>query len=169
MTFGPDVKIVQRADQKVGGAIHLEPTKPEPGAGMAVVSKLPKLKEGRPAPLMPKLMGEDKLGGAIRDDVRQVDVYTPKLDFKRILRDAAYLSGPPRPKTYLHGVIDMIPRDQIAYYQYGPVYTGEEEFHRSLIGAVSGRGASADHPTVQKAVYESLKHRPELLATYMNA
>ena len=150
MTFGPDVKIVQKADQKVGGAIHLEPTKPEP-------QKKKKVK------------GEDKLGGAIRDDVRQVDVYTPKLDFKRILRDAAYLSGPPRPKTYLHGVIDMIPRDQIAYYQYGPVYTGEEEFHRSLIGAVSGRGASADHPTVQKAVYESLKHRPELLATYMNA
>ena len=117
---------------------------------------------------MPKLIGE-RLGGAIRDDVRQVDVYTPKLDFKRILRDAAYLSGPPRPKTYLHGVIDMIPRNQIGYHQYGPVYTGEEELHRSLIGAVSGRGASGDHPTVQKAVYESLKHRPELLANYMNA
>ena len=162
MTFGPDVKIVQKADQKVGGAIHIEPTKPAPRA----VSKMPKLREGRPAPLMPK--GE-RLGGAIRDDVRQVDVYTPKLDFKRVLRDAAYLSGPPRPKTYLHGVIDMIPRNQIGYHQYGPVYTSEEELHRSLLGAVSGRGASDDHPTVQKAVYESLKHRPELLATYMNA
>ena len=146
----------------MGGAIYDEPTKP-----MAVFSKKPKLKGGRPGPLMPKL-GE-KLGGAIRDNVRQVDVYTPKLDFKRILRDAAYVSGPPRPKTYLHGVIDMIPRNQIGFHQYGPVYTGEEELHKSLIGAVSGRGASGDHPTVQKAVYESLKHRPELLATYMNA
>ena len=148
MTLGPDVKIVQKADQKVG--IYEEPTKPEP-------QKKKKVKSG------------DKLGGAIRDDVRQVDVYTPKLDFKRVLRDAAYLSGPPRPKTYLHGVIDMIPRNQIGYHQYGPVYTGEEELHRSLLGAVSGRGASDDHPTVQKAVYESLKHRPKLLATYMNA
>ena len=149
MTFGPDVKVVQKADQKVGGAIYEEPTKPQ------------KKKRSK--------KGEDKLGGAIRDDVRQVDVYTPKLDFKRVLRDAAYLSGPPRPKTYLHGVIDMIPRNQIGYHQYGPVYTGEEELHRSLIGAVSGRGASGDHPTVQKAVYESMKHRPALLANYMNA
>ena len=148
------MKVVQQADQKVGGAILIEPTKPEPRAG--VVSKMPKLK------------GE-RYGGAIRDDVRQIDVYTPKPDFKQILRDAAYVSGPTRPKTYVHGVIDMIPRNQIGYHQYGPVYTGEEELHRSLIGAVSGRGASGDHPTVQKAVYESLKHRPELLAHYMNA
>ena len=151
MTSEPDVKVVQKADQKVGGAIYKEPTKPEP-------QKKRKKKKS-----------EDKLGGAIRDDVRQVDVYTPKLDFKRILRDAAKLSGPPRPKSYLHGVIDMIPRNQIGYHQYGPIYTGEEELHRSLIGAVSGRGASGDHATVQKAVYESLKHRPELLANYMNA
>ena len=131
MSFGPDVKIVQKSTQKVGKPL--------------------------------------KLGGAIRGDVRQMDVYTPALDYKRILRDAAYTPGAPRPKEYLHGIIDMIPRNQIGFHQYGPVYTGEEEFHRSLIGAVSGRGASADHPTVQKAVYESLKHRPELLANYMNA
>ena len=43
VSFGPDVKIVQKATQKVGGSI----------------------KKGM------------KLGGAIRDDVREMDVYTP--------------------------------------------------------------------------------------------
>ena len=58
VTFGPDVKVVQKADQKVGGAIYEEPTKSEPRAGMSVVSKMPKLKGGRPEPRMPKLKGE---------------------------------------------------------------------------------------------------------------
>ena len=110
-----------------------------------------------------------KLGGAIRDDVRKVDVYTPGFDYKQILRDAALVSGPPRPKEYLHGIIDFIPRNQIGHHQYGPVYTGEEDFHNSLINSVTGDGASVDHPTVQRAVYESLKHLPGVLSHYMHA
>ena len=44
-----------------------------------------------------------KLGGSIQADVRKLDVYTPGFDYKQILRDAALLSGPPRPKEFLHG------------------------------------------------------------------
>ena len=110
-----------------------------------------------------------KLGGAIREGVRQLDVYTPALDYKQILRDAAYVSGPPRPKEYLHGIVDFIPRNLIGHHQVGPIYTGEEEFHSSLVASVSGNGASGDHPTVQRAVYESLKHKPDLLSHYMHS
>ena len=110
-----------------------------------------------------------KLGGAIRDDVRKLDLYTPSLDYKKILRDAAYVSGPPRPKTYLHGVIDMIPRNQIGFYQYPVIHTSEEELHYALLKSVSGRGARYDHPTVQRSVYESLKHNPDLAHAYMHA
>ena len=135
MSFGPDVKIVQKSTQKVGGSI----------------------KKGM------------KLGGAIRDDVRQMDVYTPGLDFKQILREAALVSGEPAQKEYLHGLIDMIPRNQIGFSQYDRVYMSEEELHKSLLKSVSGRGAAEDHPTVQRAMYETLKHQPQLLHLYMHS
>jgi len=90
------------------------------------------------------------------------------MDYKKILRESAYLSGPPRPKKYLHGIIDMIPRNQIGWHQFPPLYTSESELHGSIIGALSGRGASNDHPTVQKAVHETLKHKPSLLRHYMH-
>ena len=99
--------------------------------------------------------------------MRQQDVYTPGFDLKNVLRAAALLKGPPRPKEYLHGVVDMIPRNQLGWHTYGPVHTSEKEFHRSLMKGVSGRGASKDHPTVVRAVGESLKHLPELLDAYM--
>jgi len=96
-------------------------------------------------------------------------VYTPALDFKRLLRDNAVLLGPPRPKEFLHGVVDFIPRNQIGFHTVGPVYTGEDELHRSLMSSVTGYGAKRDHPTVVRAVHESLKHHPELLQSYMHA
>ena len=110
-----------------------------------------------------------KLGGAIKGDVRKMDVYTPGLNFKQILRDAAMVSGGPRPKEYLHGVIDMIPRNQIGFTQYERVYMSEEELHKSLLKSLSGRGAAEDHPTVQRAMYETLKHQPQLLHLYMHS
>lgn len=110
-----------------------------------------------------------KLGGAIRSDVRKLDLYTPPPDYKRVLWDAAKLSGPPRPPAQVHGVVDMIARNQLGWHTYGPLYTSESEFHDSLKKSVSGRGASEDHPTVQKAVAESLKHHPQLLQHYMRA
>ena len=110
-----------------------------------------------------------KLGGAVRSDVRQLDLYTPAPDTKRVLWDAAKLSGPPRPPAQVHGVVDMISRNQLGWHTFGPLHTSEAEFHTSLMESVSGRGASGDHPTVQKAVAESLKHHPRILTHYMNA
>ena len=110
-----------------------------------------------------------KLGGSIPDDVRKLDVYTPGFDYRQVLRDAAYLKGAPRPKEYLHGVIPMIPRNSLGWHTFPVVHTSEEEFHTSLMSSVSGRGASGDHPTVQRAVFESLKDKPDLAQIYMNS
>lgn len=117
----------------------------------------------------PLYTSKKDLGGAIRADVRQQDVYTPGFDLKSVLRTAALLKGAAPPKEYLHGVIDMIPRNQLGWHTYGPMYTSENEFHRGLMRGVSGRGASRDHPTVVRAVNESLKHMPELQNAYMRA
>ena len=116
---------------------------------------------------MPVYTSKKDLGGAIKADVRQQDVYTPALDLKSILRAAALVQGSPAPKEYLHGVIDMIPRNQLGWHTYGPIHTSEKEFHRGLMRGVTGRGASKDHPTVARAVGESLKHLPELFHSYM--
>ena len=109
-----------------------------------------------------------KLGGAIKQDVRKMDLYTPAMDFKTILRDRAMLKGEPRPQQYLHGVIDFIPRNQIGFHQYGPEHVSENELHHSLLKVVSGGGAKEDHPTVVQTVYETLKHIPELAHAYMH-
>ena len=108
------------------------------------------------------------LGGSINDDVRKMDLYTPALDHKTILRQAAFVQGQP-PKSFLAETIDFIPRNHIGFYQYHPVYTSEEALHNSLIQSVTGHGARRDHPVVQRSVYESLKHEPKLLQAYLHA
>ena len=111
-----------------------------------------------------------KIGGAISGDVRKLDVYTgPVLDYKKIFREAAFLPGAARPREYLHGVVPLAPRNVLGAHTFGAIHTSEQEFHTALLGAVSGRGAKGDHPSVQHAVYESLKHKPDLLATYLHA
>lgn len=74
-------------------------------------------------------------------------------------------------REYLHGAVDMQPRNQLAFFQYLPSFEGENEhdLHQNILGLVSGGGASKDHPRVQKTVYESLKHHPRLAAAYLNA
>ena len=148
MTFD-ELKVVQKAKQKVGKPLKL--------GGAAYIDKKATKKLN------------SKLGGAISANVRKLDVFTPALDYKHILREAAMLQGPLRPKQYLHGLPDMIPRNQLGAHTTMPLYTSEVEFHRSLVRGVSGRGASGDHPSVIRAVGESLKHKPELFHHYMNS
>ena len=148
MTF-EELEVVQKDKQKVGKAINLG------GADYIDKKATKKLNQ--------------KLGGAISANVRKLDVYTPGVDYKNILRHAAMVSGAPRPKQYLHGVVDMIPRNQLGGHTTMPMYTSEDEFHRSLIRGLSGRGASNDHPSVVRAVGESLKDKPDLFHHYMNS
>ncbi len=63
----------------------------------------------------------------------------------------------------------MIPRNSLGWHTFPVVHTSEEEFHGSLMGSLSGRGSSGDHPTVVRAVWESLKDKPELAQRYMSS
>jgi len=74
-------------------------------------------------------------------------------------------------REYLHGAVDMVPRNMLAYFQYYPSVEGENEhtLHKHLTTLVSGHGATRDHPRVRKAVFESLKHHPKLARMYLNS
>lgn len=101
-----------------------------------------------------------------------MNVATPEMPaIHKVLRESHYLQGSPPMREFLHGAVDMQVRNQLAYFQYYPSYSGEtdEELHRNLQSLVTGKGSSGDHPRVQRAVYESLKHHPKLAAAYLNA
>ena len=112
------------------------------------------------------------MGGAIRDDVRKMNVDVPQMpSIHRLLREQHYIKGSPQMREFLYGAVDMVPRNMLAYFQYYPSVEGENEqgLHQNLKTLVSGHGAKQDHPRVRKAVYESLKHHPKLAHMYLNA
>jgi hypothetical protein len=65
---------------------------------------------------------------------------------------------------------NMIPRILQPYTSYSQMMEAdkEEDITRGIIDAASGHGADRDHPYVQRAVWETLQHRPELLRTYLS-
>ena len=116
---------------------------------------------------------EDKLlGGAIRDDVRIMNVETPAMPtFDDILKDTRYLQGSPLMAEYLHGVADLNYTNDLAMFQYQPAFEGEREvdLHNNLTSLVTGKGAKHDHPLVARTILESFKHMPKLARLYGNA
>ena len=118
--------------------------------------------------------GETKklVGGANSSDVRTMNVATPEMPgINKILREAQMVQSSAPMREFIHGAVEMIPSNQIAYFQYPPSFDGDKEsdLHRNLVKLVTGRGASKDHPRVAKSVYESLKHYPEIAGLYLNA
>ena len=112
------------------------------------------------------------MGGAIRDNVRKMNVETPALpSIHSILRPSHYIKGSPQMREYLYDTVDMVPRNMLAYFQYYPSVESENEqgLHQHLKTLVSGHGAKQDHPRVRKAVYESLKQHPKLAHLYLNS
>ena len=112
------------------------------------------------------------LGGAIRSDVRQMNLDVPQIpSINQVLREASFVQSSPQMSEYIHGVVDMIPRNLIGYYQYYPSFQGEREtdLHQHLVSLTKEGGASKHHHRVQKTVYESLKHHPKLATMYLNS
>ena len=64
----------------------------------------------------------------------------------------------------------MIPTVMHPYSSYSDMMEADREEHvtKGLIDSVSGRGADNDHPFVQRAVWETLKHKPDLLQIYLS-
>jgi len=86
-----------------------------------------------------------------------------------ILKQAVFFTPTPRIEEFVHGVTDMIPTSQMGWDVYSNLYHSrdEEPLHAALLSKVTGKGAKHDHPRVARAVYESLKHHPELAHTYL--
>ena len=64
---------------------------------------------------------------------------------------------------------NMIPRvmHPISSHSFVMQADAEGSVTKGIIDGVSGNGADGDHPFVQKAVWESLKHKPDLLRIYL--
>ena len=114
------------------------------------------------------------LGGAIEKTVRFKDIqsrapYTDTID--KIMKEQAYLKGPPVMKEFMHGVADNRLSNNVAFWQYDQEWKkhSEERLHSSAMKLLSGRGAKGDHPRIQKLVHETLGHLPEVLHMYTSA
>lgn len=109
------------------------------------------------------------LGGAIETSkIKFKDIESRKPDTLAIvLQKRAMTQGQPAGKEVLHGVPDMIPRNDIGFNQYLHFYQKypEEELYRNVMPQLTGK-SSTDHPRIQRLVHESIGHIPELLHMY---
>jgi hypothetical protein len=98
--------------------------------------------------------------------------FEPDLSSANILKKE-YMFKSPGLAAHFQSVRDeppnMIPRVMHPYSSYSHMMQAdaEENITKGIIDGVSGRGADSDHPYVQRAVWETLKHRPELLRIYL--
>ena len=83
------------------------------------------------------------------------------------MQRAAIMPGPPRVAPMVHGLPDMIPRNDIAFSQYIHFFGrhSEDELFSNVMNLVSGK-SSTDHPRVQALMHHSLGHMPELMNLY---
>ena len=125
------------------------------------------------------MIEEDKaeklLGGAIdpkRVRFKDIESRAPETDnMDKIMREQAFLSGPPRMQEFMHGVTDYRPQNNIGFWQFDNEWkkNSEQALHQSAMTLLSGQGAKSDHPRIQKLVHETLGHMPELLHLYSRA
>ena len=117
---------------------------------------------------------ESLLGGAIETkQVRFKDVQPrgPPPIYENAMREAAYISGGPAVQSFMYGVVDYRPRNEIGFNQYAHHYEKhpEEYLHNSVLQLVSGHGARKDHPRIQRLFHESFKQYPEIMDLYSQA
>ena len=112
---------------------------------------------------------EKLLGGSIETSKTQfMDVESRKpLTIDHIMQRAVMMPGQPRGEPMIHGVVDMIPKNDIAFSQYIHYFGrhAEEELFSNVMGLVTGKG-STDHPRVQSLIHHSFGHIPELISLY---
>ena len=114
------------------------------------------------------------MGGAIETNkVRFKDIETrrPDTNIDRVMQRVA-LGGPSAPAVVpmpamVHGLPDMIPRNNIAFNQYIHFFGkhNEEELFHNVMSLLTGKG-STDHPRVQALMQHSLGGHPDLLSLY---
>ena len=84
-----------------------------------------------------------------------------------LLQQRAISRGPLPVQGMVHGLPDMISRNNIAFFQYIHFFQKhpEEELYRNVLPMLTGK-SSTDHPRVQRLVHESIGHIPELFSLY---
>ena len=107
------------------------------------------------------------LGGAIESPAF-ADIESRKpltVDYQ--MQRAAMVPGPPPITPMVHGLPDMIPRNDAAGFQYLHFFGkhSEEELFSNVMSLATGK-ASTDHPRVQALMHHSFGHMPEILETY---
>jgi hypothetical protein len=99
-----------------------------------------------------------------------VEPRAPVLDpFHQILQNAAFReSTPVSLQSVADAIMDYRPRNEIAFSQYRNLFQRHPEGYltHSVNGLFSGKGASQDHPRLQKLVHDSLVGYPELRDMY---
>lgn len=114
------------------------------------------------------------MGGAIDskqvrfEDVAPPDV-APSMHVDTVLRGVQMLSAPaPRVQSFIHGIVDFIPRNIIGGDQFWWKYVArsEDELHKHLMKSTSGKGFRHDPPDVGRAISDSLQKYPELRKLY---
>ena len=112
---------------------------------------------------------EKLLGGAIETaKTRFADIEPRKtMNVNHYMQRAAMLPGPPLVEPMVHGLPNMIPRNDIAFSQYIHFFGrhSEDELFRNVSKLVTGK-SSTDHPRVQNLMHHSFGHMPEILAAY---
>ena len=114
---------------------------------------------------------EELLGGAIRPDVKLRDAVSTKPDFRAVMQNAAVLESRTSPYLVNASALNMIPSNQLPFFQYMPAMEGQRELdtYNVLAGALSGHGAHRDTHKHVRAVIETLKHHPTILNMYLRA
>ena len=131
---------------------------------------------------------DDEVGGAIKSVVLRPDEpyfikkttgkisspldFEPDVTSANILRRESMFESPGL-AAHFQSVRDeppnMIPRVMHPYSSYSHMMQADREEHvtKGIIDGTSGRGADTDHPYIQRAIWETLKHKPELLQIYL--
>ena len=117
---------------------------------------------------------DEAVGGAIDEktvrfaDVQPVDEAVP-MHVDKVLRGIQMLSAPaPAVQSFVHGIVDFIPRNIIGGDQFWWKYVArsEDELHKHLMKSTSGKGFRHDPPEVSKTISDSLQKFPELQKLY---
>ena len=117
---------------------------------------------------------DEEVGGAIRKGFKTFEAQTTAPEFSaQVPQQAAtfyktgyssqYLS--PHPPTADLGPKILYP---MSSYMRAFEMDDEHKIKKGIVNGVSGHGAVHDPPFIQKAVFDSLKHAPALLHTYLN-
>ena len=91
----------------------------------------------------------------------------PGAEVEQIMKTQEYVQAP-RVNQYLQTVVDFIPRNNMAFYQFDHAFSEQSEshLHKSVLKLLSGHGAKKDHPRVQELMHHSLLPYPDLLHLY---